>query len=54
MIVCSGEMYTQKISNKFVQGATLVVDNSYMLTTSKGKLSGDSTVKSFAGSRWNC
>lgn len=40
-----GEMYTQKISNKFVQGATLVVDNSYMLTTSKGKLSGDSTVK---------
>ena len=38
-------MYTQKISNKFVQGATLVVDNSYMLTTSKGKLSGDSTVK---------
>lgn len=40
-----GEMYTQKIANKLVQGVTLVADNSYMLTTSKGKLSGDSTVK---------
>lgn len=40
-----GEMYTVKLSNKFVQGVSLLVDNSYMLSTSKNKLSGDTTVK---------
>lgn len=43
-----GEMYAVKLANKFVQGVSLVVDNSYMLTTSKGKFSGDSTVKSLS------
>ena len=38
-------MYAQKIENIVVQGVTLIVDNSYMLTVSKGKFSGDSTVK---------
>lgn len=40
-----GEMFAVRLSNKFVQGASLVVDNSYMLTVSKDKYSGDSTVK---------
>ena len=41
-----GEMYTVKLSpEKFAQGVTLVIDNSYMLTTSKNQ--GDSTVKLF-------
>lgn len=41
-----GEMYAVKLANKFVQGVSLVVDNSYMLAASKSKFSGDSTVKS--------
>lgn len=40
-----GEMFAVRLSNKFVQGASLVVDNSYMLAVSKDKYSGDSTVK---------